>query len=460
MMVCMSRRSILAKPVETQREMTGEARATEPAEASRPSPASRVAPWMLRLMVPALLLAAVNLRPAIASLGALLEDVRTDIGMSGTVAGLLTSMPPLCFAVFGSLAPRFARRFGPVAVVAGGLVAIAGGLALRPLLGNTPAFLAASALALGGIAVGNVLIPVIVKRWFPRRVGSMTGLYSMGLALGTASAAGVTVPVSDALGGSWRQGLGVWAAVAALAAVPWVVLARGSRRAARAADGAGAAGPAGAAGTGDGGGGRGVGGQATEPERPVRIAASPTAWALAVFFGLQATAAYVTLGWLPQIYRDAGVSASTAGLLLAVAMGMGVPLAFVLPRIAARLNHQGPLVVVLGACGLGGYAGLWLAPAGGAWVWALLLAVSNCAFPLVLTLIGVRARSHAGLVRLSAFAQSTGYLISIPGPLAVGALYGATDGWDVPLAVLAVFMLAQVTVGIAAGRNRVVEDEV
>lgn len=461
MMVRMSRRGILAKPVETQREMTGEARATEPAEASRPSPAPRVAPWLLRLMVPALLLAAINLRPAIASLGALLEDVRTDIGMSGTVAGLLTSMPPLCFAVFGSLAPRFARRFGPVAVVSGGLVAIAAGLALRPLFGNTPAFLAASALALGGIAVGNVLIPVIVKRWFPHRVGSMTGLYSMGLALGTASAAGVTVPVSEALGGSWRLGLAAWAAVAALAVVPWVVLARGSRRAARTAGTVGAddtddtVGADDTVATGD----AGAGGPAAEAARPVRITASPTAWALAVFFGLQATAAYVTLGWLPQIYRDAGVPASTAGLLLAVAMGMGVPLAFVLPRIAARLNHQGPLVVLLGACGLGGYAGLWLAPAGGAWVWALLLAVSNCAFPLILTLIGVRARSHAGLVRLSAFAQSTGYLISIPGPLAVGALYGATDGWDVPLAVLAVFMLGQVTVGIVAGRNRVVEDE-
>ncbi|WP_326795163.1 MFS transporter [Streptomyces sp. NBC_01808] len=443
MMVCMPRRSILTKAAETPGEPTGEVRTTAPPAASGPAAAPRTAPWLLRLMIPALLLAAINLRPAIASFGSVLEDVRTDIGMSGTVAGLLTSMPALCFAVFGSLAPRFARRFGPVAVVAAGLVAIAGGLALRPLFGNTPAFLAASALALGGIAVGNVLIPVIVKRWFPDRVGSMTGLYSMGLALGTASAAGLTVPLSEALGGSWRLGLGVWAAVAALAVVPWVVLSRGSRRAAAAEPGEAGAGPS-----------------AAEPARPVRITASPTAWALAVFFGLQATAAYVTIGWLPQIYRDAGVSASTAGLLLALAMGMGVPLAFVLPRIAARLHHQGPLVVVLGVCGLGGYAGLWLAPAGGAWVWALLLAVSNCAFPLVLTLLGARARSHAGLVRLSAFAQSTGYLISIPGPLAVGALYGATDGWTVPLAVLAAFMVAQVAVGIVAGRDRVVEDEV
>lgn len=450
MMVRMPRRSILAKPVDTSGETTREARATEVTAARGPAPAPRVAPWLLGLMIPSLLLAAVNLRPAIASLGALLEDVRTDIGMNGTVAGLLTSMPALCFAVFGSLAPRLARRFGPVGVVAGGLAAITSGLALRPLFGNTPAFLAASALALGGIAVGNVLIPVIVKRWFPDRVGSMTGLYSMGLALGTAAAAGVTVPVSEALGGSWRLGLGVWAAVAALAVVPWVVLARGSRHAAPAA---GTIAPA--PGTTAPGAGPAAG-----TARPVRITASPTAWALAVFFGLQATAAYVILGWLPQIYRDAGVPASTAGLLLALAMGLGVPLAFVLPAIASRLNHQGPLVVVLGACGLAGYAGLWLAPAGGAWVWALLLAVSNCAFPLVLTLLGARARSHAGLVRLSAFAQSTGYLISIPGPLSVGALYEATDGWTVPLAVLAGFMVAQVAVGIIAGRDRVIEDEV
>ncbi|MEO3767900.1 MFS transporter [Streptomyces sp. B8F3] len=453
MMVSMSRRSILTKPAGAPGQPTRDVQVTGPGSASGSSSAPRVTPWLLRLMIPALLLAAINLRPAIASFGSVLEDVRTDIGMSGTVAGLLTSMPALCFAVFGSLAPRFARRFGPVAVVAGGLVAIAGGLALRPLFGNTPAFLAASALALGGIAVGNVLIPVIVKRWFPDRVGSMTGLYSMGLALGTASAAGLTVPLSEALGGSWRLGLGVWAAVAAVAVVPWAVLSHGSRRGA--AEPAGAGGSAGSAAPAVDDGAEG----AAEPARPVRITASPTAWALAVFFGLQATAAYVTIGWLPQIYRDAGVSASTAGLLLALAMGMGVPLAFVLPRIAARLHHQGPLVVVLGVCGLGGYAGLWLAPAGGAWVWALLLAVSNCAFPLVLTLLGARARSHAGLVRLSAFAQSTGYLISIPGPLAVGALYGATDGWTVPLAVLAAFMVAQVAVGIVAGRDRVVEDE-
>ncbi|WP_461029306.1 MFS transporter, partial [Streptomyces sparsus] len=190
----------------------------------------------------------------------------------------------------------------------------------------------------------------------------------------------------------------------------------------------------------------------------LRISRSATAWALGVFFGFQATAAYVILGWLPQIFRDAGVPASTAGLLLAVTMGLGIPLSFVLPRIAARLAHQGPLVVVLGLCGLGGYAGLWLAPAAGAWAWALLLGISNCAFPLVLTMIGMRARTGAGVAGLSAFVQGTGYLLSIPGPLSVGALHEATGGWPAPLLLMACLMTAQIATGVVAGRDRCVED--
>ncbi|WP_306329856.1 MFS transporter, partial [Streptomyces venezuelae] len=180
----------------------------------------------LGLVTVGLVLAALNLRPAITSLGALLEEVSSDLHMSGTVAGVLTSVPPLCFAVFGITAPRLARRFGPAAVVCAGMAAIFAGLLLRPFAGGTVGFLAASALALMGIAVSNVLMPVIVKRYFPDRIGSMTGLYSMALALGTSIAAAATVPMTDALGGDWRVGLGVWAAIAALAVLPWIPLVR------------------------------------------------------------------------------------------------------------------------------------------------------------------------------------------------------------------------------------------
>lgn len=440
-------------------------RTRSPASSSpgaRPAESSGRSRWPVRLVVIGLILAALNLRPAISGLGPLLAEVRTGLGMSGTVAGLLTSVPSLCFAVFGGLAPRLARRWGPSAVVFAGMAAIATGLALRSLAGGTVLFLAASAVALAGIAVSNVLMPVVVKHWFPDRVGSMTGLYSMALALGTAGAAAVTVPMTDALGGSWRAGLGAWALLGLFAMAPWAAVLRhpGSRRpdprAAEEAVGDSAeraervtesrrtstrhrpAGPQGGAG--------------------LRIGRSPTAWALGAFFGLQASAAYIIMGWLPQIFRDAGVSASAAGAMLAVTMGMGVPLSFVLPRLAARMSHQGPLVIALGVCGLSGYAGLWFAPAGGAWAWALLLGVSNCAFPLVLTMIGMRSRTRAGVVKLSAFAQSTGYLLSIPGPLLVGALRQHSGGWHAPLILMTVLMLAQVAVGMLAGRDRCVED--
>ncbi|GAU68488.1 putative major facilitator superfamily transporter [Streptomyces sp. NBRC 110611] len=412
--------------------------------------------WLPGIVMAGLVLAALNLRPAITSLGALLEEVRDGLGMSGTVAGLLTSVPPLCFAVFGVTAPRLARRWGPGAVICTGMAAIAVGVAVRPYAGGTAGFLAASALALAGIAVGNVLMPVVIKSWFPDRVGPMTGLYSMALALGTSLAAALTVPMTGALGGSWRTGLAVWAVLGAVAVLPWLAVVR-RRPAASGPAGSGQAGPA-ASGPAAGGAARSAEAPA-RPIRPIRIASSPTAWALAVFFGLQATAAYVVMGWMPQIFRDAGVPAGTAGVLLAVTMGMGIPLSFLLPRVASRMRHQGPLVVLLGVCGLSGYAGLWLAPAAGAWAWVLLLGISNCSFPLALTMIGMRSTSSAGVVKLSAFAQSVGYLISIPGPLLVGTLYGRSGGWGLPIALMAGLMVPQIVVGVLAGRDRRIEDE-
>jgi CP family cyanate transporter-like MFS transporter len=140
-------------------------------------------------------------------------------------------------------------------------------------------------------------------------------------------------------------------------------------------------------------------------------------------------------------------------------MVMGVPVSFVLPPLAARMRSQGPIVVVLGVFQLAGFAGLWAAPAAAPFVWALLLGVANCAFPLVLTMIGMRSRTGPGVVRLSAFAQSTGYLISIPGPILVGALNQSSGGWGLPIALMMALVIPQVVCGVLAGRSRHIEDE-
>jgi len=376
--------------------------------------------------VVALLLAAVNLRLAVTSVGPVLSEIRSGLGMSSTVAGLLTSIPAFCFAVLGLAAPRLARRFGAARVIIVGLAVLAGGLALRAYAPNSVLFLLLSVLALAGIAVVNVLLPMVVKQEFPTQVGTMTGLYTVALNLGATLAAAATVPLTDAFGGDWRLGLACWAVLAAVALPAWIPLAREKPDA--------AAQPA--------------------AHTQVRVSRQPVAWALAVYFGLQSTSAYVIIGWLPQIYRDAGLSADEAGLLFAATSLLGVPLGFALSAIAGKLRSQSLIAAALAAFGVAGYLGLWWDPAAAPWLWAILLGVVNTAFPLVLTMIGLRGSSPATVVRLSAFAQGVGYLLAIPGPILVGLLHDHTNGWRVPLALMIALMIPQGVAGVAAGRNR------
>lgn len=408
-----------------------------------------------RLTVVALVLAALNLRPGVTSLGPVLEEVRDTLAMSGTVAGLLTSIPAVCFALIGSTAPALARRYGASGAIAAGAAVLTVGLALRPFAAGTVLFVALTALSLAGIAIANVLLPAVVKQRFPDRVGAMTGLYSMALNVGASSAAAVTVPLTEAFGGDWRYGLGAWAVLAAMAVPPWLALARHhgpagdkARRSAEAAGASGAAGSAAAAvGAADGGG--------ESPTRPgSRISRDPTAWALTAYFGLQASSAYIIIGWLPQMFRDAGLSAGTAGLLFSGTSLLGVPLSFALSAAAGKLRNQSGIAAAIGLCGLAGYAGLWAAPADAPWLWAFLLGVANCSFPLALTMISMRGRDSATVVRLSGFVQSFGYLLSMPGPVVVGVLYDRSDGWRVPLVFIMLLTLVQIGAGLLAGRNR------
>ncbi|MEU4157518.1 MFS transporter [Actinoplanes sp. NPDC026670] len=373
----------------------------------------------------ALLLAAVNLRLAVTSIGPVLTEIRAGLGMSATVAGLLTSVPVLCFASIGLAAPRLARRFGSARVILGGLLLLAAGLTIRPFTGGSALFLLFSAVALAGIALVNVLLPSIVKDRFPDRVGTVTGLYSVALNIGATTAAAATVPITGAFDGDWRLGLACWSLAALLALPPWLLMAR-TRETAIASD----------------------------TPSAVRVSRHPVAWALAVYFGMQSTSAYVIIGWLPEIYRDAGLSPALAGVLFAVTSLLGVPLSFLLSSYAGRLRSQSGIALTLGLFGIAGWAGLWADPAAAPWVWAILLGVVNAAFPLALTMIALRGRTPATVVQLSAFAQSIGYLFAIPGPILIGALHDASGGWRVPLALMVALMIPQIIAGMAAGRNR------
>ena len=405
--------------------------------------------WMTRLAVVAVIVTAVNLRPAVTSIGPVLQEVRRGLGMTSTVAGLLASVPPLCFSLFGIGAPRLERRFGRGAVVLAGMCALTAGLALRPLAHTTVWFLAASVLALAGLGVANVMMPAVVKHYFPKRVGFMTGIYAMGISLGTTIGAAATAPISNALSDDWRLALWVWALPAALTIPFWLPFLRD--RVQR---------PAGSASRNDRVVHPATPMPAADAPSPWRLTHSRTAWAMAIFFGLQVSVIFCSMGFLAQIFRDAGVSSDVAGLLLAVAMVIGVPVSLVLPTIAGRLRSQGVLVIGLAAFGLAGFAGLWLAPAALPWVWAFLIGVASTSFPLALVMIALRARSDDGVLQLSAFAQCVGYLLAVPGPILVGVLHQLTGGWTVPIAFMTALLVPETISGVLAGRNRVIEDEI
>lgn len=396
---------------------------------STPRPGPRPTTRLLFVLL-GIVAVALNLRPAVASLGPLLADIQRDLRIGGAASGLLTALPTLCFASFGAVAASLGGRLGPRRVTMAAMVALAAGLALRGLARGELVFFAASVVALGGIAVANVLVPVLVRLYFPDRIGEAMGIYSMALSAGTALPAAVTVPLAGALGHSWRGSLEVWAGTALLAVLPWLAV-RGPRRVVR----------------------------ADRDRERLPVWRSRTGWAMAVFFGTQSLSAYAMIGWLPRILRDAGVPAGTGGVLLAVVTGLSMPVSLVLPRLAVRLPNQRPLVVVLIAFTVFGYAGLAVAPAAAPVLWAVLLGLGQGTFPLALTMIPLRVRSTAHTAALSGFTQSVGYLLAAAGPFVTGVLHDATGGWTVPIAVLAAFLVPQLAAGLVAARNRTVEDD-
>ncbi|WP_051972398.1 CynX/NimT family MFS transporter [Amycolatopsis japonica] len=376
----------------------------------------------------AVILVALNLRPAITSIGPMLGEMRDDLGATATWAGVLTTLPGLCFAAAGLAAPLLARRFGIGAAIASALSVLAVGLVLRVIDGPY-VVLGGTLVATAGIALANVLIPVVIRDSFPARVGMMTGVYTAALQGGGALGSALTPPLENAFGG-WRQGLGAWSVLAVLALLVWILAARGAGRAPVAE-------------AGKQGSGR-------------SLLRSPLAWMVTLFFGTQAFLAYVVMGWLPEVMIDAGVSKGDSGLLLGLISLIAVPISLVVAPMAARHKSQSPWIVGLGVPGFVGMVGMMVAPAASPLLWCLLIGLGMSVFSLALTVIALRARTGEDTARLSGMAQGIGYLMAAVGPFLFGLLHDLTHGWTVPWIMMLVVFAAQMTFGAFAGRRRFV----
>jgi len=381
-----------------------------------------------------IVLFAFSLRSAVASLSPLIDHISVDFSVPAAVAGLIGTAPPVCYALFGFVTPALERRFGLEALAVAAMAIVAVGLVARSLAPDAGLLLAGTALVFAAVGTGNILLPPLVRRYFPDRIGLLTTVFTTTMTVATFTPPLVAVPVADAV--DWRLSLGMWAVFAVIATVPWVLMTLRRRSAERADP------------------------TATVPGVFRRMWRLPLAWAITIGFAVSSTIAYTSFAWLPKILIDeAGVTPAVAGVLLSLFAAMGVPASLAVPLLVTRRGWTRILFGVAAATGLSGVAGLLLAPAAVPWLWVALLGLAPLLFPMMLVLVGLRTRTHEGSVALSGFVQSVGYGIAAVFPFAVGLLHDATGGWTVPLLVMGGVIACAIPVGVVASRTVTIEEE-
>ncbi|KQL52260.1 transporter [Heyndrickxia shackletonii] len=390
-----------------------------------------VKPKVLLLIIGIIFIGA-NLRAPLTSVGPLVPSIRESLGISSTLAGALTTVPLLAFALVSPFAPKLARRFGMESVLFLSLILLTIGIILRPLSGVGTLFTGTIFLGLA-IAIGNVLVPSIIKQNFSQSVGTMTGIYSVSMNLCGAIASGLSIPISSNSGFGWQGSLGYWGIISIVAILFWIPQIRAKRK-------------------------QDI--RVSEKQQSVNIWKSGLAWQVTVFMGLQSLIFYTIVAWLPEILQQQGLSSSTAGWMLSLMQFAVLPFTFIVPIIAGRMKNQYLLVTItallfiIGMIGIL-YGNLSLIPLS-----VIFLGIGGgCAFSLAMMFFSLRTKNSYQAAELSGMAQSIGYLLAAVGPTLFGVLHDITHNWAIPLWMLVITSVLIFISGIGAGRNKYIEEK-
>ncbi|WP_341952291.1 MFS transporter [Salinibacterium sp. TMP30] len=387
-----------------------------------------------------ILLIALNVRTAVAAISPILGVIENDIPISSLGLGVLGMLPPIAFALAGITAPAIARARGLDASLLIAAAAMVAGSSLRAVSDNYVILALGSIIALVGMGIGNVLLPPAVKKYFPDRLGTVTGGYVMLISLGAAIPAFFAAPIAAAAG--WRVSVAVWALLALTALIPWLVLWVRARHARRTAAN-------------------------DEALLPISssisvwsMARSKTAWAITLAFGVSSIGFYSFFAWLPEILvESARFTPIEAGAMLSLFGLIGIPLGILSPVLASRISNIGLVMFAGVLAGAFGYLGLAFAPTAVTWLWVALAGIGTILFPLCLVLINLRTRSHEGSAALSGFVQSVAYSVAALGPFAVALVRELTGGWVWPLMFLLFTSLLALVSAVMLSRPSFVEDE-
>jgi CP family cyanate transporter-like MFS transporter len=351
--------------------------------------------------------------------------------MPHAVAGLVTTLPLMAFAVFSLLAPSLARRCGMERVLLAGLLLVSAGLIMRPWSG-VAVLLIGTGIGGIGTAICNVLLPAYIKREMPNRMGLMTGVYSVAMNLTGAIAAAVSIPLSVSFGWGWEWTLTLWATPAIIAAAYWTVYMKRRTRALPAA------------------------------VQPLNAAAGKgsglwrytLSWQMTLHMGIQSFLFFVIMAWLPDIASERGIDGATAGLMVSMMQFCGLPLNFIMPILAAKVKDQRRLAAANGMLYVTALTLLFMDHALWLGIGAALIGVgSGSSFSLSIMFFNLRTHTAEQASEISGMAQSVGYLLACTGPFLFGWLHDWNGGWDVPLMLLIVFILVFIWAGLGAGRD-------
>jgi CP family cyanate transporter-like MFS transporter len=401
-------------------------------------------PWRGRIgALLGILVMALSLRPAVSVVSPLLGIMGPELGFDAVTIGALAMLPPLVFAAAGLGTPALIRWLGLERVLAAAvLLAVAGQLG-RAAVGGVGTFLLLSAVIMAGYGMGNVVLPPLVKKYFPDRLGLVTAGYVTLLAVGTAASPQLAVPLAQLAG--WRASIAVWSLMSALVLVPWVAQLLRDRQVKRAGDGgavpAGRAAPAGT--------------RTVQHLNPWR---SPVAWGLAIFLAGNSAQTYVYFTWLPPYLNGQGLDEAAAGSALAYFAILGLPVSLLVPLIVPRLRNPIFAILVFTACWVGGHLGLYLAPLHGTWWWVTLAGLGQGTFATALLMMNLRSRTTHGASVLSGFSQGLGYAGASAAPLLFGVVHDATGSWSAPFALLAVCVLVMLVGAVMINGRRCIED--
>jgi MFS transporter, CP family, cyanate transporter len=383
------------------------------------------------LALSAIALLALNLRTAVASISPVVTFIQKEISLPIVTIGLLGVAAPLAFAIATSLSYPPARRIGVEKTLILTIGMIVTGHLLRALAWDSTALFAGSLLSLLGAGMGNVLLPVMVRKYFPNRVGIISSFYITLTAISATLGAFFAVPVAQELG--WRSSLGQWAILAALTFLPVLFLLKNSRPEARP--------------------------QATGSQKA--IWRSPTAWAIGGVQGMTSIFGYVSFAWMPlMLIEHNGVSVPEAGLLLSLFSIMGLPVSLLVPLIATRYSRShAPIIFFSALMGTAGTLGVLFGDNSVLWLAVIGIGLGPTMFPLALTLFNLRSRERSTVLALSAFGQGVSYTTATITVFAIGILREITGGWEAALWLMFTVALLSSLAGIQIAKNHFVDDE-